>query len=85
MTTLRSLLFITAIAIGALARAQQVSLEASVDRTQIAAGEQIRLAQPDHPERMVNHKMHRQCLFDCLLQQWQGVSDPRLGGGGAGY
>jgi hypothetical protein len=43
MTTLRSLLFITAIAIGALARAQQVSLEASVDRTQIAAGEQIRL------------------------------------------
>ena len=40
------------------------------------AGAQIRLAQPDHPEGMVNHKMHRQGLFDCLLQQWQGVSDP---------
>src|SRR5262249_26903539 len=41
-----------------------------------AAGQQIRLAQPDYPERMVEHEMHRDGLLDHLLQQRQGLGDP---------
>ena len=40
------------------------------------AGQQIRLAQPDHPERMVEHETHRHGLLDRLLQQRQGLGGP---------
>ena len=40
------------------------------------AGQQIRLAQPDHPERMVEHETHRDGLLDRLLQQRQGLGGP---------
>ena len=58
--------------------------------------QQIRLAQPDHPERMVEHETHRDGLRDRLLQQRQGLGGPsgerigrpqetrRPGGRGAG-
>jgi hypothetical protein len=39
-------------------------------------GEQIRLAQPDHPERMVEHEMPCHGLLNRLFQQRQGVGGP---------
>ena len=40
------------------------------------ASEQIRLAQPDQPERMVPHVTHRDGLSNRLLQQRQSVGGP---------
>ena len=41
-----------------------------------AARQQIRLAQPDRPERMIPQVMHRHGLRHRLLQQRQGLGGP---------